>query len=67
MAASCSSVLHGPSAEQVVLPQWVLSCDADGLRASEIEHSIEDVHGNRHLGLGVREAVLKRLEPRGQA
>src|SRR5215218_6130863 len=26
------------------------SCDADGLRASQLQHAVEDVDGNVHLG-----------------
>src|SRR3954447_18252958 len=32
-------------------PYLVLgSCDADGLRASQLQHAVEDVDGNLHLG-----------------
>ncbi len=44
------ALLHGPGMRAQLLPTRLQSGDADGDRASRLQHAVERVDGNVHLG-----------------
>ncbi len=46
----CAALLHGSRCERTEPDPCSGSCDADIFRASEVEHAVQHVGGDRHLG-----------------
>src|ERR671930_2396777 len=44
-----ATVLHGSGSGRIAPVRCMSLCDADGLRASELEHAVQDGDGDRQL------------------